>query len=122
MQITRLVICFVLLHFAGPDFTLAEESQDLDNQFDALLPAHGVATIGAGVIRDGELAWTGYFGQQAPGVPAGPSTMFNVASITKTVAANSLFGLRTTVPSRWTSPCRRSGLILMLLTTRDMSN
>ncbi len=65
----------------------AEVSTNLDEQFSAILATHGAATIGAGIVRGGELAWTGYYGEQVPGVSAGPSTMFNVGSITKTVTA-----------------------------------
>ncbi len=41
----------------------------LDSAFPALLAAHGVATAGVGVLRGGKLVWTGYYGEQAPGVP-----------------------------------------------------
>jgi CubicO group peptidase (beta-lactamase class C family) len=58
-----------------------------DAGFRSILSRHRVATLGAGLIRDGHLVWTGYYGEQAPGVPAGRETLFNVASITKTVTA-----------------------------------
>lgn len=54
---------------------------------------HGVVTAGFGVIRDGELVWELYVGEQSPGVPAGPDTRFNVASITKTVTAETVLRL-----------------------------
>lgn len=54
---------------------------------------HGIVTAGIGVLRGGELVWEGYFGEQAPGVPAGAATRFNVASITKTVAAETILRL-----------------------------
>jgi CubicO group peptidase (beta-lactamase class C family) len=65
----------------------------LDSAFPALLGAHGVATAGVGVLRGGKLVWTGYYGEQAPGVPASRGTLFNVASITKTVAAETVLRL-----------------------------
>jgi hypothetical protein len=37
--------------------------------------------------------WTGYYGDQAPSVAASRGTMFNVASITKTVAAETVLRL-----------------------------
>ncbi|MEJ6789268.1 serine hydrolase [Brevundimonas sp. BR2-1] len=54
---------------------------------------HGVVTAGFGVIRDGELVWERYLGEQSPGVAAGPGTRFNVASITKTVTAETVLRL-----------------------------
>jgi CubicO group peptidase (beta-lactamase class C family) len=65
----------------------------LDSALPAMLAAHGVATAGVGVLRGGKLVWTGYYGEQAPGVPASRGTLFNVASITKTVAAETVLRL-----------------------------
>jgi CubicO group peptidase (beta-lactamase class C family) len=53
----------------------------------------GLVTVGAGLIRDGRLVWTAYVGDEAPGVPAGPETRFNVASVTKLVAAETVLRL-----------------------------
>lgn len=58
-----------------------------------ILSRHGVTTAGVGIIRGGALVWEGYFGEQSPGVPASASTRFNVASVTKTVAAETLLRL-----------------------------
>lgn len=58
-----------------------------------ILRRHGVVTAGIGVMRDGELVWEGYFGEQSPGVPATSETRFNVASITKTVTAETILRL-----------------------------
>jgi CubicO group peptidase (beta-lactamase class C family) len=54
---------------------------------------HGVATAGIGVVKNGRLSWTGYYGEQAPGISASRATFFNVASITKTVAAETVLRL-----------------------------
>jgi CubicO group peptidase (beta-lactamase class C family) len=58
-----------------------------------ILQRHGVITAGIGVIRNGELVWDRYFGEQSPGVPATAATRFNVASITKTVTAETILRL-----------------------------
>lgn len=58
-----------------------------------ILQRHGVVTAGIGVMRDGALVWEGYFGEQSPGVPATFETRFNVASITKTVTAETILRL-----------------------------
>jgi CubicO group peptidase (beta-lactamase class C family) len=58
-----------------------------------ILARHGIVTAGMGVIRDGELVWERYSGEQSPGVPATSGTRFNVASITKTVTAEAILRL-----------------------------
>ncbi len=45
------------------------------------------------IIRNGKLVLTGYFGEERPGVRATENTRFNVASITKTVAAEAALRL-----------------------------
>ncbi len=70
-----------------------ERAAVLDREFQDLLHNHGVITAGAGVIKDGSLVWAGYYGEQAPGVPASRDTLFDVASMTKTVAAETVLRL-----------------------------
>lgn len=76
---------------ASPSARLPSPSDE--RSLAAIVERHGIVTAGMGVLRGGELAWEGYFGEQAPGVPAGPETRFNVASITKTVAAETILRL-----------------------------
>jgi CubicO group peptidase (beta-lactamase class C family) len=52
-----------------------------------------LVTVGAALIRDGRLVWTGYFGEETPGIAAGPDTRFNVASVTKLVATQTVLRL-----------------------------
>lgn len=66
---------------------------DLEQDFDALVRQNEVVTAGAAIITDGKIAWTGYFGEQAPGQPATANTQFNVGSVTKTVAAETILRL-----------------------------
>lgn len=65
----------------------------LDARLAELVAEHRVTTAGAAIIRDGQVVWTGYFGEQAPGIPASRETMFNVASITKTATAETVLRL-----------------------------
>lgn len=58
-----------------------------------ILARHRIVTAGFGLIRDGRLAWEHYAGEQAPGMPASARTRFNVASITKTVTAETILRL-----------------------------
>lgn len=67
--------------------------EGLDQAFFEILEKHDVATAGAGIIESGQLVWTGYFGDQMPGVPATSETIFNVGSVTKTVAADVIIRL-----------------------------
>ncbi|MEO1406902.1 MAG: serine hydrolase domain-containing protein [Pseudomonadota bacterium] len=59
---------------------------------DALVE-HKVAGVGIAVIEDAEIVWTGYFGEQGPGVPASKATVFNTASVAKTLTAETLITL-----------------------------
>ena len=69
-----------------------ERDHNVTRALESLL-GQGVNTIGVGVIQAGSLVWTGYFGEQSPGVPASAETLFNVASITKTVTAETILRL-----------------------------
>jgi CubicO group peptidase (beta-lactamase class C family) len=62
----------------------------LDSLFPTMLARHGVVTAGVGVLRNGRLVWTGDYGEQAPGLSASRSTLFNVGSIAKTVVAETI--------------------------------
>jgi CubicO group peptidase (beta-lactamase class C family) len=68
-------------------------ARELDAAFLALIERHGINTAGVGVIQDGRLAWQNQYGQQSPGVPACAGTLFNIASITKTVTAETVLRL-----------------------------
>ncbi len=95
---------------------------------DRIAAETGIVTAGFGVIRDGELVWTHYYGEQAPGVAAGPSTMFNVASITKTVsaetalrlAANGNLDLDEPLSAYWVDPDIAGDPLLDKLTARTV--
>lgn len=68
-------------------------SEEVRGGIDAVLSRHAIVTAGIGVIRDGDLGGEHYFGEQQPGVAAGPQTRFNVASVTKTVTAETVLRL-----------------------------
>jgi len=55
----------------------------VDMTMPGFITQYHVAGAGVGVIRDGKLVWTGYYGEQAPGVPANARTVFNTASVEK---------------------------------------
>ena len=58
-----------------------------------ILDKHRIVTAGLGILVDGKLAWALYHGDASPGVPASATTRFNVASITKTVTAETALRL-----------------------------
>jgi CubicO group peptidase (beta-lactamase class C family) len=58
-----------------------------------LLREYHCAGVGIGIIGNGKLVWTGYYGEQAPGIPATKRTVFNTASVAKTVTAETLIAL-----------------------------
>lgn len=65
----------------------------LDEAFNGLISKHRINTAGVAVIKNGSVAWTNQYGWQSPGVPASSGTLFNVASITKTVTAETILRL-----------------------------
>lgn len=65
----------------------------LERRLGEIVAEQHVVTAGVGVIRDGKLVWSAYFGEQSPGVAASAATRFNTASITKTVAAETILRL-----------------------------
>ncbi len=52
-----------------------------------------IAGIGIARIEDGKVAWSGYWGEQSPGVPVSEQTAFNAASVAKTLIAETVLRL-----------------------------
>jgi CubicO group peptidase (beta-lactamase class C family) len=68
-------------------------AKSADARIPELLKKHGAAGIAVGVIRNRKLVWTGYYGQQGPGVPVTANSLFNVASLAKPVTAEAILRL-----------------------------
>lgn len=62
-------------------------SQSEINQILKWKEEHKASSIGIGIIKNAELVWTGYYGEQRPGVPVTETTMFNTASVSKAITA-----------------------------------
>lgn len=60
---------------------------------EAIVARPNVAGLGLAVIEDGAVVWTGYYGEQAPGVPVSEETVFNTASVAKTMIAETVLRL-----------------------------
>lgn len=65
----------------------------LDNAFEALIKKNGINTAGVALINDGKVVWQNQFGLQSEGKPASSRTLFNVASLTKPVVAETVLRL-----------------------------
>lgn len=59
----------------------------LDRKVPAYIAAVHAAGAGVAVIRNFQVVWTRYYGEQGPGVPAGRKTLFNTASLAKTITS-----------------------------------
>jgi CubicO group peptidase (beta-lactamase class C family) len=70
-----------------------ERIATLNTQLPTLLGKYHIAAIGVAVIRAGQLVWSNAYGEQAPGVPASTETLFNIASMTKPISAETVLRL-----------------------------
>ena len=68
-------------------------SDDQDFQVRKVLERYQVQSLGIGIIRDGKLVATAYYGEQAPGIPLGKDSMFNTASMQKAVTTEVIIRL-----------------------------
>ncbi|HEV2576259.1 MAG TPA: serine hydrolase domain-containing protein [Acidobacteriaceae bacterium] len=65
----------------------------LDAAAPALLHQHDVPSVAVAYIHNGALAWTAVYGNQSPGVPATADTLYEVASLTKPITAETILRL-----------------------------
>lgn len=65
----------------------------LDHYVPRMLRDYRAAGAGVAIIEHGKVVWTGYYGEQGPGVPVTAKTVFNTASVAKTVTAETLIAL-----------------------------
>lgn len=74
-----------------------KQSQAYQKHLNELVPdliaQQQVAGVGVAVIRNGKLDWSGYYGEQGPGVNVSEQTVFNTASVAKTITAETLIAL-----------------------------
>jgi CubicO group peptidase (beta-lactamase class C family) len=75
------------------DHGLRPPTLAVEQELHDILGKHRIVTAGLGILVDGKLAWALYHGDASPGVPANAATRFNVASITKTVTAETALRL-----------------------------
>ncbi len=77
--------------------TPPEQSADYEARLNTLVPEllrdERAAGVGIAVISNTEVVWTGYYGEQGPGLAVNERTVFNTASIAKTITAETLIAL-----------------------------
>lgn len=54
---------------------------------------YDVPSVAIGYIENDKLAWTAVYGEQSPGVPATDNTLYNIASLTKPISAETILRL-----------------------------
>jgi CubicO group peptidase (beta-lactamase class C family) len=52
--------------------------------------AINVPSVAVAYIANGKLVWTAAVGEQRPGVPANDKTLYNIASLTKPIVAETI--------------------------------
>ncbi|QLC24041.1 beta-lactamase family protein [Parasphingopyxis algicola] len=78
---------------AGPSPGDAAVPSEISERAQQLVAQPGIAALGIAMIENGEVQWAAAYGQQAPGVPASTDTMFNTASVAKTIIAETVLRL-----------------------------
>jgi CubicO group peptidase (beta-lactamase class C family) len=66
---------------------------EIDAHVAEWLKESDVPSVAVAYIEDRKVAWTEVFGEQSPGVPATGKTLYNVASLTKPITAETILRL-----------------------------
>ncbi|WP_183556639.1 serine hydrolase domain-containing protein [Mucilaginibacter sp. SP1R1] len=83
----RLLIKIIALLLWTSFYTIAAEAQVADSTIIRLMQEKHIPTLGLGFIDSGKVVLSKVYGELKTGVPAPANTVFNVASVTKTVTA-----------------------------------
>ncbi len=103
---------------------------ELNTAFSALIKKHHINTAGVAVIKNQKVIWQNQFGVQSPGVVANTNTLFDVASVTKTITAETILRLVAqgkllldeSVAPYWIDPDLKDNPNLAKLTPRMLLN
>jgi CubicO group peptidase (beta-lactamase class C family) len=107
---------------------LRPPTPEVERDLQDVLDKHRIVTAGLGILVDGKLTWALYHGDASPGEPANAATRFNVASITKTVTAETALrlveagelDLDESLGAYWIDPDITGDQRLQLLTARTV--
>jgi CubicO group peptidase (beta-lactamase class C family) len=86
----KLILCLAASLLAAAPAAAApaaDPRKALDRDMPAILAKHKVPSLSVAHIDKGRIAFAAAYGEQSPGVPATPNTLYNVASLTKPVSA-----------------------------------
>lgn len=100
--------------------------QMIAEQIPASLAQNDVPSASIAYIQDGKMAWTFAAGEAEPGKPATPDTLYNIASMTKSLVAETVvrlaksgaFSLDDSMASAWVDPDIKDDPRHKLLTPR----
>src|SRR5579864_4833725 len=71
--------------------------RELHTRVDAVAPAllrkYDVPSAAVAYVQNGAVAWTAVYGNQSPGMPATSNTLYEVASLTKPITAETILRL-----------------------------
>ena len=112
------------------DRSLKPPTPAVEQALKDVLDKHRIVAAGLGILVDGKLTWALYHGDASPGVPASATTRFNVASITKTITAETALRLAEAgeldldepLAADWIDPDIASDPRLQSLTARTVLN
>ncbi|WP_353519044.1 serine hydrolase domain-containing protein [Thalassotalea sp. SU-HH00458] len=98
----------------------------LDVAFTEIVNRHKINTAGVALIKSRQVVWLNHYGFQSPGVPASTNTLFNIASLTKTITAETVLklvaqgklSLDESVAPYWLDPDLKDNLNVHNLTPR----
>jgi len=71
----------------------ADARAQIDAHVAEWLKESDVPSVAVAYIKDGKVAWTAVYGEQSPGVTATEKTLYNMASLTKPVTAETVLRL-----------------------------
>ncbi len=93
MKLYVIILGFLVLTACTDRVSMYTPPEDVEGRIITLMDKYNAASVGVGIIKNGKLVWTGYYGEQSAGVPVGSRTMFNTASTNKAVTAETALRL-----------------------------
>lgn len=85
-------VLFIPLIMIGTASAKGSDEQR-SQSFAQITQQYEITTATAGIIHEGALTWSAITGEVGPGAPASSATLFNVASLTKLITAETTFRL-----------------------------
>src|SRR5271154_7172568 len=77
----------------NPQPTTADLRTQVAQNLPKWLKQYNVPSVAVAYIANGKLVWTAVAGEQSPGVPATDKTLYNIASLTKPIVAETILRL-----------------------------